>query len=209
MTAKTYIETLRKRFNLVQEQEDRCRAAAALIVERVLDGGALWVYDREEALIWEANIKAAGLFITNNQFTPEQRLTPKDVLLIGAVEPDAPEDIAIAQKARSEGAKVIAITAILLQGRKPRGVFLSEVSDIVIDNHSPEVFGILPAGKGGESCCPTSGVMNDCLFWALCAAVLDEFLARRKIPTVYRGVYLFAGREYNERAGRRFREVGY
>jgi hypothetical protein len=51
--------------------------------------------------------------------------------------------------------------------------------------------------------------MNDCIFWALCAAIVDEFLARGKVPTVYRGVHLFAGREYNERAARRFKEVGY
>jgi hypothetical protein len=51
--------------------------------------------------------------------------------------------------------------------------------------------------------------MNDCIFWALCAALVDEFLARGKTPTVYRGVHLFAGREYNEQAARRFRETGY
>jgi uncharacterized phosphosugar-binding protein len=211
MIAKTYIETIRKRFESARSQKDRFRAAASLVVGSVLDGGTLWIYDREEALMWEANIKAAGLFITNSQYTPETRLTPKDVLLIGAVEPDSPDDLAVADRAHGEGAKVIALAATSLAGREPRGSLLADAADITldIDNRSPEIFGIVPAGKKGRRCCPTTGVMNDCLFWALCAAIVDEFFARGKVPTVYRGVYLFAGRAYNERAARRFREVGY
>jgi len=209
VTAKTYIETLRKRFEFIRAQEGKFRKAAALIAARVLEGGTLWVYDREQALLWEANVKAAGLFITNNQYTPECQLTSKDILLIGAVEPDSPEDLTVAQRAAGEGAKIVAIAAATLQGRKTRGKLLAYAADIVLDNHSHEALGIVAAGKEGRRCCPTSGVMNDCIFWALCAAVADEFLFRGKVPTVYRGVHLFAGREYNERAARRFKEVGY
>ena len=209
MTAGNYIDIVRKRFDLLHKQEDRLRAAASLIVKRVLEGGALWVYDREEALLWEANVKAAGLFVTNNQYTPESRLAPGDILLMGAVEPDLPENTALAEKVRREGGKIIAITSASLKGRKPRGKLLAEVSDIAFDNHSPEILGVLSEGNSGRSFCPTTGVMNDCMFWALCAAIVDEFVDRGKSPTVYRGVHLFGGREYNIRAALRFKEKGF
>lgn len=207
--AQTYIYIVRKRFDLFRKQEKRLREAAFLIVECVLNRGALWTFDREEALLWEANVKAAGLFITNNQYTPESPVAPGDILLIAAVEPDIRENIALAEKVRRKGGRIIAITSTSLNGRKPRGKLLTEVSDIILDNHSPEVLGVLSGGKRGNAFCPTTGVMNDCIFWALCAAVVDEFLARGKIPTVYRGVHLFDGREYNARAALRFKEKGY
>ncbi len=209
LNAHTYIDIVRKRFDLLRRQEDRFRSAASLIVEQVLGGGVLWIFDREQALLWEANVKAAGLFITNNQYTPQVCLVPGDILLMGAVEPDIPENTALAEKVRREGGKVIAITPTSLIGRNPRGKFLAEVVDIVLDNHSPEIFGVLSDGKSKHFFCPTTGVMNDCIFWALCAAMVDGFLARGKTPTVYRGVHLFAGREYNERAALRFKEKGY
>jgi len=209
MTSISYIDTVRARFGALHTQERRIRKAASLIVERVLAGGTLWIEDREEALSWEANVKAAGLFLTNNRYTPESILRRGDVLLIGAVEPDTPEDLSLAERARAEGVKVIALTATKVSGRKPRGRLLSDTADIVLDNRSPEVYGILSAEGAASPFCPTSGVMNDCIFWALCAAVVDEFLSRGKTPTVYRGVHLFAGRDYNERAARRFKELGY
>ena len=209
MTATDYINIVRARFDALKRQERRIREAASLIVERTLGGGTLWIYDREEALSWEANVKAAGLFLTNNRYTQESRLKTGDVLLIGAVEPDTPEDAALSGRARGEGAKVIALVSTSLEGRKPRGRLLAGDADIVIDNRSPEVFGVLSAKGVAQPFCPTAGVMNDCIFWALCAAMADELLARGKVPTVYRGVHLFAGRDYNERAARRFKELGY
>jgi hypothetical protein len=209
MTATAYIDTVRARFDTLHRQERRIRDAAAIIVERVLTGGTLWIEDREEALSWEANVKAAGLFLTDNRYTPESVLKPGDVLLIGAVEPGIPEDLALAGRARETGAKVIAIVSTSLSGRKLRGRLLADAADIVIDNRSPEVYGVISAKGMSLPFCPTAGVMNDCIFWALCAAVVDEFLARGKTPTVYRGVHLFDGRAYNERAASRFRETGY
>jgi uncharacterized phosphosugar-binding protein len=209
MTGTAYIDTIRARFDALRRQERRIRKAAALVVECVLGGRTLWVYDREEALSWEANVKAAGLFLTNNRFTPESILKKGDVLLIGAVEPDTPEDLALAGKARDAETKVIAVVSTSLSGRKPRGRLLADAADITLDNRSPEVFGILSVKGAAIPFCPTTGVMNDCIFWALCAALVDEFLARGKTPTVYRGVHLFAGREYNEQAAHRFRETGY
>ncbi len=132
LNAHTYIDIVRKRFDLLRRQEDRFRSAASLIVEQVLGGGVLWIFDREQALLWEANVKAAGLFITNNQYTPQVCLVPGDILLMGAVEPDIPENTALAEKVRREGGKVIAITPTSLIGRNPRGKFLAEVVDIVL-----------------------------------------------------------------------------
>jgi uncharacterized phosphosugar-binding protein len=208
-TAASYIDIVRERFDSLRTQEKRIREAAALIVDRVLDKGTLWIYDREEALSWEANVKAAGLLLTDHRLTPESEMKSGDVLLIGAVETDTPEDLDLARRAKNEGASVIVLAAASVSGCPQRGKLLAKEADIAIDNRSPEASGVLSAKGIAHTFCPAAGVMNDFIFWALCAAVADELLARGKTPTVYRGVHLFAGREYNTRAAERFKELGY
>lgn len=204
-----YLSIIRSRFAMLRKQARRLREAAALIADSVLSGGTLWIYDREEAISWEANVKAAGLFLTDHRFTAESTLKSGDVLLIAAVEPDTPGDVEYARKARGAGARVVAIVSAAAKDRHPHGMLLARTADIVLDNLSPEVYGLLDAKGADHPFCPATGVMNDCMFWALAAALADELLARGKTPTVYRGVHLYGGRDYNARAAQRFRELGY
>ena len=109
---------------------------------------------------------------------------------------------------KSEGAKVVAFTSTSIENREAKGAILADFADVVIDNGSPEVFGICKAeGTGAFS--PTTGVMNDIIFWGLCAAFIDEMFSRGKTPSVYSGVHLSGGMELYRRAGARCKELGY
>lgn len=206
---KKYLEEVIRRFDMIPSGKEHFRAAAALVVERVLDGGTVWVYDREEALMWDADVRASGLFLTSNLYGSDRHLVSGDILVMAAVEPDTPEDISIAEKVKGEGGKVIVIAASSVTGRPVREKMLRDSADIFLDNHSPEVSGVLRTGGMESPFCPVSGVMNDIIFWGLCAAVIDEFFRRGKTPSVYRGVHLFGGREFNNRAAVRYQEKRY
>ena len=135
-------------------------------------------------------------------------LTSKDVLLISSIEPDYADDIDIAKKVKSEGAKVIAFSSTAIEDRPAKGTLLSKIADVAIDNGSPEVMGLL-SSDGTGNFGPSTGVMNDIIFWGVCAAFIDEMLSRRKTPSVYSGAHLSGGMELYRRAGARCKELGY
>ena len=178
--AASYIDIIRERFDSLRTQEKRIREAAALVVDRVLNKGTLWIYDRRGGALLGSECESSRLFLTDHRLTPESVMKRGDVLLIGAVEPDTPEDLELARRAKKAGAEVIALAATSLSGRTPRGKLLAEEADIAINNRSPEASGVLSAKGIALTFCPAAGVMNDCIFWALCAAVADKLLARGK-----------------------------
>ena len=207
MYEKDYLENIVRKFDRIPPQKKQIIQAASIMADAVLSGGKVYIYDREKALMVEANTRASGLAITSNYYDRNKKLTPKDVLILAAVEPDTPGDVEIARKVKGEGAKVIAIVSKMGASRKP----LAEEGDVIIDNHSPESMGILSVQGQLQKreFCPTTGVMNDIIFWAVCAAFIDEMFARGKTPSVYSGVHVSGGMELYKRATERCEKLGY
>ena len=208
MLEKQYLNAIIKRFDRLLPQADKFKQAASYMADAVLVGGKVWIYDKEWSLMVDANTRASGLAITSNYYSKSNKLTRADVLLIGSIEPDTADDIEIVKKVKSEGAKVIAFVSTSTTGMAAKGTLLSEVADVVIDNWSPEVKGVLSA-EGTGVFGPTTGVMNDIIFWGVCAAFIDEMFSRGKIPSVYSGVHVSGGMDLYKRAGERREKLGY
>ena len=208
MLDKQYLTAIIKRFDRLLPQADKFKQAASYMADAVLVGGKVWIYDKEWSLMVDANTRASGLAITSNYYSKSNKLTRADVLLIGSIEPDTADDIEIVKKVKSEGAKVIAFVSTSTTGMAAKGTLLSEVADVVIDNWSPEVKGVLSA-EGTGVFGPTTGVMNDIIFWGVCAAFIDEMFSRGKIPSVYSGVHVSGGMDLYKRAGERREKLGY
>ena len=203
-----YVDAVIKRFDALVPQEGMFRQAAGYMADAVLAGGTVYVYDKEKSLMVDANPRASGLAITSNYYNMDYVLTTNDVLLISSIEPDDAGDIEKAKKVKSEGAKVVAFTSTSIESREARGTIIAEIADVVLDNGSPEVSGICNA-EGIGTFGPTTGVMNDIIFWGLCAAFIDEMFSRGKTPSVYSGAHLPGGLELYHRAGARRTELGY
>ena len=208
MLEKQYLTAIIKRFDRLLPPADKFKQAASYMADAVLVGGKVWIYDKEWSLMVDANTRASGLAITSNYYSKSNKLTRADVLLIGSIEPDTADDIEIVKKVKSEGAKVIAFVSTSTTGMAAKGTLLSEVADVVIDNWSPEVKGVLSA-EGTGVFGPTTGVMNDIIFWGVCAAFIDEMFSRGKIPSVYSGVHVSGGMDLYKRAGERREKLGY
>lgn len=208
MLDEQFMDAVVDRFDKLSPQEGRFRQAAFYMAEAVLTGGTVYVYDKERSLMVDANTRASGLAITSNYYNRDKVLTANDVLLISSIEPDFADDIDIVNKVKSEGAKVIAFSSTAIEDRKTKGTLISEIADVAIDNGSPEVMGLLMT-KGTGAFSPSTGVMNDIIFWGVCAAFIDEMFSRGKTPSVYSGVHVSGGRDLYHRAGARCKELGY
>ena len=208
MLEKKYLNTLIKRFDRLPPQADKFKQAATLMADAVLSGGTVNVYDKEWSLMVDANTRASGLAITSHYYNKSNKLNRNDVLLISSIEPDYADDIEIVKKVKSEGAKIIAFVSTSIKGRAVKGMLISEIADVVIDNSSPDIMGILSA-EGTGVFAPTTGVMNDIIFWGVCTAFIDEMFSRGKTPSVYSGVHVSGGMDLYKRAGARCKELGY
>lgn len=120
-------------------------------------------------------------------FTPlspaeADHLEPGDVLVMthqyGVLEPAV--ELAIAAKAR--GATLIVISPRSdpkrILRRHPSGTAVFEHADILIDTHIPYGDAAIQDPAGGPGACPTSGIIQAALHWALICGVAERLAER-------------------------------
>lgn len=120
------------------------------------------------------------------------QLRPGDVLIAGSVSGKTANVIEVALQAKAHGLTVIALTALAYSSRlaseHPSGKRLFEAADLVLDNHAPYGDAMLDVEGLDYPICPASGLGAAVVLWAMCAAVVEEMLARGLKPTVYPSV---------------------
>lgn len=120
------------------------------------------------------------------------QLRPGDVLFVGSVSGKTANVIELALQAQNHGLKVIVVTAIAysskLDSEHPSGKHLYEVGDLVLDNHAPYGDAMLDVEGLEYPLCPSSGIGAATVLWAVCAGIVEEMLARGKVPTVFPSV---------------------
>jgi uncharacterized phosphosugar-binding protein len=125
-----------------------------------------------------------------------------DVHLMAAIEPDSQKIIDEAKKARDMGQFVVAVAP----GNSTR---IRRLSDVFIDNLSPEGGGLLQIPGFAEKVGAAGGVLNNTLAWIFTAQFVDEMVRRGWIPWFWMGGYTVGGTEYNNAMERFFQKQGF
>ncbi len=185
--ARAHLNALERNVGAVIRKEWQHLAAAAdACVDALLEGRAVYEYMAGHLMPGETADDRRGKPDIFVRLDPEQidRVRPGDVVVMshqyGVIERYV--DVAVAVKKRR--AKLIAMAPQsdpekILRSH-PSGTCVIDHADIVIDTHIPEGDVALDAPEGGPGSCPTSGVIQGMLYWALTCGVAERLVATGK-----------------------------
>lgn len=187
--AEEYLAVLEANMDkVVQEEWDNLEAAAAAVATAILDGHTAYEHLGAHLMPREAAQDRVG---RPDIFTPldadqADRLEPGDVLVMthqyGVIE----ADVQMAILARERGATVIVMAPRSDPKRiarwHPSGTAVADHADILIDTHIPYGDAAIRHPAGGPGACPTSGVAQAALYWALTCGVAERLAAAGEGP---------------------------
>lgn len=140
------------------------------------------------------------------------KLLPGDVLIIGSVSGKTVFPVDLAIIAREMGAYVIAMTSVeystQLKSDHSSGKRLFEVADLVIDNCSPPLDGMIDVPGLDIAVCPASGIAAATIMWAIEAQVVENLIKLGKKPSILKSINFPGSAEYNEVAYKAYAETG-
>lgn len=208
-----YIATIQSLIgDLERNQAGKIREAASLIADSLASDGIVHVFGsgHSNLLAQEVFHRAGGLVPVNAMLdvnltifgsaraTMVERLEgyapsilasydvrPGEVVVIISTSGVNPVPIELAQRAREQGAKTIAVMSAAAYAEAPSrqssGVRLADVVDLVIDTHVPLGDAIQPIGEGSIVVGASSTILGAVVLNALFVTVA-EVLAERDIP---------------------------
>jgi len=207
MLAKEYLRKIDGVLQRVaEEQPGRLEAAARIVVDAVLAGGTFWVYDKGRAVTSEVTGRAGGLLMIQG-LKDASSLREGDAVAVNAVRNDDPADFSLVEAARAKGARTIAI--LPFENPSDGSRRLQESVDLAIDDYAEPGDGCLEAPGYTSRICPTTGVVNAAIMWAVCAEVVDELRQRGKEAHVYKSVFRVGSGEWNARMSEEYKRTGY
>lgn len=140
------------------------------------------------------------------------RVKEGDAVIIVNNAGQAEHIVAVALAAKKLGAKVVAITCLeysrAVKPRHPSGKMLFEAADLVIDNCGVVGDALVEVSGIEVRACPSSGVTEAYIVWALTAELLGQLVKRGLRPHVYMSANLEGASEFNERAAEEFQRTG-
>ena len=168
--------------------------AGSRLLDRVLSGGRLLIFDQRGAYTSEWLGRAGGLMgVAAVRDGGEASVHAKDALVVVSDHPADEADIAVAQPSRQRGALVVGICPV----RKAEGS-LSNACDIALDNYVSDQDAVMVIG--GERIAPTSGAINTAILWTLTAAYIEVMVGLGNPPHVWMSIKRPGAKEFNDAA---------
>lgn len=209
-----YFDTAMKQHREIESEFEAFDGIAAMAVHSVLTGGRVYCYSRyEEALCLEALERRAGLALTYGLWGPpddiriskytiadrvssdlkavDEPFRPKanDIVIMGIAKPDDPEDLQCLDIFRKAGMGVAAIGPSTCNGVKPAGRTVPGEADIHIGAGS-DAYGLFALPGIERKVAPTSGLIQNQIFWAICCQIAEKIVDRTGNPP---GIFLNGG----------------
>ena len=199
-----------------------------MAVHSVLTGGRVYVYSRyAENLCAEATVRRGGLGLTfgvsgspNNLVLMDDPIqqgkadlsfkpTDKDTVIMGIGKPEDPEDLTSLEIFKKAGAGTAAIGPQTRNGKVPFDRTISKEVDIYIGDMM-DTYGLFALPGVKKKIAPTSGLINNQIFWAICCQIAEQIVERTgNAPGIYLSGALKGGMEKLDDVKRLYRERGY
>ncbi|MFA6472758.1 MAG: hypothetical protein WCU00_12035, partial [Candidatus Latescibacterota bacterium] len=164
-----YLDTLLSRIReTYKNQKGIIFDHAATLAERIGGGSHIHVTSDHPGVEIEATVVAMGPMMLNS-FRKDMK--KGDIHILASIPPDSKKIIEEAKKARDMGMFIVSIAP----SSSPE---LKRLSDVFLDNLSPEGEGYFPIPGYPEKIGVLGGIMNNILMWILIAQTIDEMVRR-------------------------------
>ncbi len=223
-----YYDAAVKQQRALENEFDAIDRIATMAVHATLTGGRVYVYSRHERnLCGEATVRRGGLSMTFGVYGPPEKLmlmddplqqglvdlsfrpTDKDIVIMGISGPDDPDDLASLDLFKKRGVGLASIGPATKNGVAPSGRSVPKETDIHIGGMA-DAYGLLAFPGVERKVAPTSGLINNQAFWAVCCQIAEQFIARTGTPPgIYMSGALKGGMEKLNEVKRVLNERGY
>ncbi|MBN1294179.1 MAG: hypothetical protein JXB48_20255 [Candidatus Latescibacteria bacterium] len=175
---------------------------AAMAVHSALQGGRVYVYSRHTAnLCAEGTVRRGGLALTLGISGPPDKLrlmedplrqgdrdpifkpTDRDMVIMGIGKPDDPDDLAALDIFKKAGMGIAVIGPAIRNNVVPNGRTVPKEADLYA-GHMMDTYGLFALPGIKKKIAPTSGLINNQIFWAVCCQIAEQIVERTGIAPV-------------------------
>ena len=213
-----YFEQFLIQLDMFEAEMGAIRMIAEMAVDSALDGGRVFVYSRDhKGLAVEAQGRRGGLTMTKGVFDKDGELrsylkgerTPKDLVIMGILEPDSPDDMKHLATFKKEGVKLASIGPMTRGWKIPEGPTVPKQVDAHIGSMC-DTNGLFALPGFNRKVSPTSGPIQNQLFWAVCMEIAEQVIRRTgNAPGVLFSAAIRGSRAHNESVRSRYYKRGY
>ncbi|MHB9030414.1 MAG: phosphoheptose isomerase family protein [Candidatus Latescibacterota bacterium] len=223
-----YYETALAGQKACENEMDRVRRMAEMALHTVLRGGRVFFYSRHEPFLCaECYARRGGLGLTYGVYGPPDKLTlfddpiqqgkldlqfrptEKDVVIMGVVKPDDPDDLAALELFRKAGMGVAAIGPKTRGGVVPSGRTVPKEADVHAGD-ACDAYGLFSLPGISRRVCPTSGFVANQLLWMVCCEIAEQIIDRTgNVPGIYLNGAMKGGMDRLDEVKRLLKERGY
>jgi len=178
--AEEYLDALDENLDTVVEREwAHMERAAGLIATAITGGHVAYEYLAGHLMPGEAGPGRKGrLDILETLPKDTATVQPGDVVLMTHQYGVLERYVQVALDVKARGATIIGVAPRsdpeAIVRTHPTGKSIADLADVVIDTHIPEGDVALQAPKGSPGSCPTSGVVQAFVHWALVCGVAER-----------------------------------
>ncbi len=205
--AAAYLDTLKGRLDVFHERYlGAVNVAGERMAGKILAGGKMIPWSTRNEFFVEASGTAGGLM----GIYPLQidSLTTNDVVILaaGAATPEA--EIEMARKIRAKGAFLVGIYPFTREDGISTAEF-RKLCDMSFDNLSGDSDGIFRVKGYPKKIIPTTGLMNNYIYWALTGAYVQAMERRNVSPYYWMSFHVEGGKAYDDSIRPFFMKRGY
>ena len=207
-----YFDETIKQIGTIEMEFGDIQKAAGMAVDAVLNGGKVYCYSRyRENLAVEASTRRGGLTLTKGIWDGQENFkgTSKDIVIMGLSKPDDEADLRNLDKFRQAGMKVVSIGPAIRDTQVPKGRTVPKETDVHIGRMC-DTYGLFAIPGFEQKVCPTSGVVMNQIFWAICLDIAEKIIKRTgNVPGVYLSGAINGGIDHLRKVNSLYAERGY
>ncbi|MHB9030145.1 MAG: hypothetical protein ACYC9O_15370 [Candidatus Latescibacterota bacterium] len=174
-----YFNQMMMELEMIGMEMGNIRKMAGLAVDSLLAGGSVYFYSRyPESLRGEATGRRGG-FAFAKGFSDGAKIecSAKDCVIMGVYQPDDEADLRNLRTFRSMGMKVGSIGPVTRNFQPPEGWAVHKESHVHVGRMT-DTYGIFALPGFERKICPTSGMVNIAILWAVSGEIADQIIAR-------------------------------
>jgi len=187
--AQDYLKEVFRQLDCIEDELGAVNKTADIAVQTILSGGKIYVYSKYwAALSIEANTRMGGLTMfrpLNSDRHKDYKGTNKDLVIMGIYQPEDEVDLEYLKKFKESGAVTVSIGPATRDWKFPRGETVPSQTDIHL-GYMCDTYGLFAVPGVKKKVCPTSGVLVNQLFYAVCMRMAELIIERTgNIPYIY------------------------
>ena len=214
--ARKYLDLACERFEMIGTDRPKIDSVSERWADLVLGKGArLFVYGEP----FKADEETTGnMFVTDavgaangsmiaSEYNPAG-VRAGDIVLIGSVRSNQPQEIEVARAARGKGAFAVAFCPFSSEGDASGSSLFREV-DAAFTTYCDERAGVIQVAGYPEPVSPLTGLAGNLVHWMLMAQWADHMARRGEMPYFWQGMHETGGMEYDAMVRPYFEKRGY